>query len=94
LLRERFLRDAQRVLRRGRSVVLKTDHRGYYEVTLDLLPSLADAFDVVGDSSDFWNDERILDASQSKCFSGEATLYESRFRSKRKPIYFLELRKR
>jgi tRNA (guanine-N7-)-methyltransferase len=94
LLGERFLRDAQRVLRRGASVVLKTDHRAYYEATLDLLPSVADAFDVVGDSSDFWNDERVLHASQSKCFCGESTAYESRFRRKRKPIYFLELRKR
>jgi tRNA (guanine-N7-)-methyltransferase len=93
LLGKPFLKDAQRVLRCGSSLVLKTDHRGYYKSMLELVSGVADLFDVVGYSIDFWNDDRALGACQNKCFAGEATVYESRFRRKRKPIYFLEMRK-
>jgi tRNA G46 methylase TrmB len=45
-------------------------------------------------SHDFWNDQRVLDATAHRCFASEVTMFEQRFLKKRQPIFYFELRKR
>jgi tRNA (guanine-N7-)-methyltransferase len=94
LLGEAFLIDAHRVLRDGGAVVLKTDHRGYFEAVLELLATMRDRFDAGVTSFDFWNDPTAQSAVAGRAFAGEVTTFESRFVRKRKPIYFTEARRR
>src|SRR5207237_651400 len=62
------------------------------------LPPASDAvrarFTPAGWSSDFWNDPGISHHVAARLFAGERTAFESRFVRKRRPIYFVELRKR
>jgi len=69
--------------------VLKTDHRGYYEATMQIEGD----FDLFASSTDFWGDPKLHEVIATKCFAGESTAYEAQFRRKRKPIYYLELLK-
>jgi len=97
LIAEPFLLDVEAVLRDERSLlVLKTDHRDYYESALACaaLQTVQEHFEVRASSADFWNDAAVRGHSASRAFAGEATLYEERFRRKRKPIYYLEMRRR
>lgn len=51
-------------------------------------------FDVTMNSADYWQDPAALAHSAGRCFSGEVTLFETRFVAKRLPIYYLELGKK
>lgn len=51
-------------------------------------------FDVNMNSADYWNDPAALAHTAGRCFSGEVTLFEGRFVTKRLPIYYLELQKK
>jgi tRNA G46 methylase TrmB len=51
-------------------------------------------FEVMANSADFWNDAAALADVAGRPFSGEATLFESRFVKARQPIYFIDLGKR
>jgi hypothetical protein len=48
----------------------------------------------LANSADFWKDEAILRHVAGRAFAGHVTPYEERFRKKRKPIYYFELRRR
>jgi tRNA (guanine-N7-)-methyltransferase len=97
LFAEPFLRDAAAVLRSaGSLLVLKTDHREYYETAsaLAATPSVGEHFNVSARSADLWADRAVLAHVAGRCFAGEATPFEERFRRKRKPIHYLELCRR
>jgi tRNA G46 methylase TrmB len=97
LIAEPFLNDVHRVLRDDRSTFsLKTDHAGYYQWTLTLMPNptLRRNFEVTINSADYWNDRDAQARTAGCCFSGEVTTYESRFMKKRLPIYFIEIMKK
>ena len=96
LFAEPFLRDAHRVLRDGAALILKTDHREYYEAAgaLTSSPAVAGWFQVAASSADFWQDEPVRERARQKHFEEESTFFEDRFRRKRKPIHYLELLKR
>jgi tRNA G46 methylase TrmB len=51
-------------------------------------------FVVAATSPDFWHDEAALAHAADRCFAGAVTSYEARFVNKRRPIYYIELRKR
>ena len=51
-------------------------------------------FDVTMNSPHFWHDPAAQAHAANRCFSGEITLFESRFVKKRLPIYYLDLRKK
>lgn len=89
-----FLRDAHRVMREGASLVLKTDHPGYYQAAIDVSRAVADQFDALVASSDFWSDDNAQRATAHRCFASESTFFENRYRKKRRPIHYLELTKR
>ena len=55
---------------------------------------MTDRFDAGIVSTDFWNDKMAQSAVAAHSFSGEMTAFEGRFVRKRKPIYFVEIRKR
>ena len=59
------------------------------------LPTASEAilerFTVTANSADYWNDPGVLAATSTRCFAGEATLFESRFIRKRLPIYFFQI---
>jgi tRNA (guanine-N7-)-methyltransferase len=93
LLREPFLIDAHRALRLGGSLVVKTDHRGYFESVLALLELMKDRFEPIVTSFDFWNDAAAQAAVAGRAFAREVTAFESRFVRKRKPIHFVEMRR-
>jgi tRNA G46 methylase TrmB len=60
----------------------------------DVPPASAAArgrFDVAIHSPDFWNDPAALARTSARAFAGEITGFEDRFRSKRRPIYYVEL---
>ena len=85
------------VLRRaGALLILKTDHREYYETASALAgtESVSECFDVSASSADVWADEAVLAHTAARCFAGETTSFEARFRRKRKPIHYLELCRR
>jgi tRNA G46 methylase TrmB len=91
LVTESFLIDAHAILRDDRSrLCLKTDHAGYAQSVFQL----AQRFEITAQSSDFWNDPRAQEQTTTRLFSGRATPFESRFRQKRHPIHYLELRRR
>jgi tRNA (guanine-N7-)-methyltransferase len=94
LFAEPFLTDLHQVLRDGGAVVLKTDHRDYYESAVALAGTMSDRFELAVTSADFWNDAGVMAHTSGRCFSGETTTFERRFRRKRQPIHFLELTKR
>lgn len=97
LFAEPFLIDVAAVLRgRGSLLILKTDHREYHESAkvVAAMDAVRARFDVSAVSDDFWADEQALSHTADRCFAGKATQFEDRFRRKRKPIYYLELRKR
>ncbi len=62
------------------------------------IPSPSEAvrsrFDVTMNSANYWQDPAALAHTQGRCFSAQVTLFESRFVTKRLPIYYLELRKK
>ncbi len=94
LLAEPFLIDVHNALRAGGSLVLKTDHRGYFDSVVELLERMTDRFDLGVTSLDFWNDATAQSAVASRAFAGELTDFESRFVRKRKPIHLLEISRR
>jgi tRNA (guanine-N7-)-methyltransferase len=94
LFAEPFLQDVHAALSPGGSLVLKTDHADYYQWALGLASSVADRFVVAGASADYWNDPVVGAQTSDRLFAGEPTLYEARFRKRRVPIAYLELRKR
>lgn len=51
-------------------------------------------FDVTSNSADLWQDAAALSHVATRAFAGDTTTYESRFRRKRLPIYYIELRPR
>jgi tRNA (guanine-N7-)-methyltransferase len=51
-------------------------------------------FEVMANSANFWNDPAAIAQVAGRPFSGEATLFESRFVKTRRPIYFIDLGKR
>ena len=94
LLGEPFLIDAHHALRGGGSLILKTDHRGYFDAVIGLLGRMTDRFAIGTMSLEFWNDPTAQSAVAGRAFAGELTAFESRFVRKRKPIHFLEIRRR
>lgn len=56
--------------------------------------AIRDRFDVAINSADYWGDVNAIKRTANRCFAGEVTIFESRFRKKHLPIYYLELRKR
>jgi tRNA (guanine-N7-)-methyltransferase len=89
LIAEPFLRDVHAALRAGSFLALKTDHRGYFDASLDLFARLTDRFNVAVTSFDFWTDGTDQSAGvATRAFAGEITAFEGRFIRKRKPIYF------
>ena len=94
LVADLFLIDVHRVLRDQGSLVLKTDHPDYYQWTVSISQGMSDRFEMSARSPDFWADESVQSRIAGRCFAGESTFFENRYRKKRRPIYFLELRKR
>ncbi len=97
LVSEPFLNEVHQVLSGPTSTLsLKTDHRGYYEwmMTLLELPAVARRFEVTMNSADYWRDPAAIAHTAERYFAGETTLFENRFLKKRKPIYYLEIRKK
>jgi tRNA (guanine-N7-)-methyltransferase len=94
LLAEPFLRDAHAVLCAGGSLMLKTDHGGYFDVILNLLLGMTDRFSASIASRDFWGDTAVQVVVAGHAFAGEMTAFESRFVRKRKPIYFVRMDRR
>ena len=94
LIAEPFLRDVHAVLRGSGSLVLKTDHAEYHQWALDVSMAVADRFDVVAQSGDFWGDASLQRSIADRCYAGQSSAYEDRYRRKRRPIHYLELRKR
>lgn len=93
-----FLHDVHRILRdHASALTLKTDHAEYHRSVLDLFDAsdeVRDRFDLTANSANFWQDSAAMSHTAKRQFSGEATLYESRFINKRHPIHFLELQKK
>jgi tRNA (guanine-N7-)-methyltransferase len=89
-----FLLDAHRAMRRGASLILKTDHRGYVEASLAELASVAGHFELTASTSDFWNDPPVRRRSAARCFVEESSFFEDRFRRKGLAIHYLEIMKR
>ena len=94
LIAEPFLCDVHAVLRDGGSLVLKTDHPEYYQGSLDIGRAVGDQFDLVASSADFWVDVPLHRGIAGRGFAGESSAFEDRYRRKRRPIYYLEWRKR
>jgi tRNA (guanine-N7-)-methyltransferase len=94
LVAEPFLIDVHRVLRDQGSLVLKTDHPEYYQWAVSVSEGMSGRFEVTARSSDFWADESVQSKIAGRCYAGESTFFENRYRKKRRPIYFLELQKR
>jgi tRNA (guanine-N7-)-methyltransferase len=51
-------------------------------------------FEVAASSADFWQDSAVLRQTADRLFTGSVTPYEKRFVQKRRPIYYVELRKK
>lgn len=90
-----FLVDVHSVLRDSGTLALKTDHREYFNSVLHVLeqPEVFRRFALAVSTADYWNDPAAQASSAQRCFSGEATSFEQRFRRKGKPIHYVELRK-
>jgi tRNA G46 methylase TrmB len=52
------------------------------------------SFKVTVTSADYWNDPATRSQTRSRLFAPHTSTFESRFRKKRLPIYYLELQKR
>lgn len=63
----------------------------------DEVPPPSDAvqgrFAVAAVSADYWGDAAALAHTAGRCFAGSLTPYEARFVGRRRPIYYVELRK-
>jgi tRNA G46 methylase TrmB len=97
LIAEPFLLDAHGALRDDTSsICFKTDHAGYYQWVLSLLPrhSLAQRFELTVASADYWQDSIATAQTAHRSFANQTTRYECRFLKKRHPIHYLELRKK
>ncbi|MDQ3439848.1 MAG: hypothetical protein M3478_05805 [Planctomycetota bacterium] len=94
LIAEPFLLDVHRVLRERGALVLKTDHPEYYQWVASATEAVSNQFEVTGRSTDFWTDAPVQSGIVGRRYAGETTSFENRYRKKRRPIYFLELRKR
>jgi tRNA (guanine-N7-)-methyltransferase len=97
LFAERFLLDVATVLKGpGSLLVLKTDHREYYQSSLSVAETrlVRERFEISASSGDFWADNAVRSHASGHAFAGEETSFETRFRRKRKPIHYLELRRR
>jgi tRNA (guanine-N7-)-methyltransferase len=94
LITKPFLRDVHYVLKLGGALVLKTDHRGYFDAALELLQGMTGCFETTLVSRDFWNDSVAQSAVADHAFAGEMTAFESRFVRRRKPIHFVTIRRR
>lgn len=95
LVSAEFLQTAVEALDAGGRFVLKTDHRGYFDwvqAQIEAMPR--QQFGVEICSVNFWNDPPALEATATALWSGQISRYEMRFHQKRKPIHFLQLRKR
>ena len=57
-------------------------------------PAIDGLFRVSCGAADFWRDESALARTADRYFAGEQTLFETRFTSKRQPIYYVELAKK
>ncbi len=55
--------------------------------------AVQERFAVTMNSPHFWHDPVAQAHAANRCFSGEVTLFESRFVRKKLPIYYLDLRK-
>lgn len=95
LLAAPFLLQAHHVLSGGGSIAIKTDHADYFGSVLESLNAeqLRGRFETIASSADYWNDQAVLAHTKDRCFAGSVTMFEDRFRRKRKPIHYLELRK-
>jgi tRNA (guanine-N7-)-methyltransferase len=94
LFMESFVIDAHAILHDDQSrLCLKTDHAIYAQSVIDLLASTR-LFEITAHSSDFWNDPRAREPTAARLFAGQATPVETRFRQKRRPIHYIELRPR
>ena len=56
--------------------------------------AICSRFEVTMNSSDYWNDPAALAHCAARLFSGNLTLFETRFVTRQLPIYYLELRKK
>jgi tRNA (guanine-N7-)-methyltransferase len=54
---------------------------------------LQQLFQVTRTSADYWQDTHALAQTAARAFVGRSTPFESRFRTRRLPIYYFELRK-
>jgi tRNA G46 methylase TrmB len=94
LFTEPFVMDAHATLRDDQSLLcLKTDHAGYAQSVIELIAP-AQLFEITAHSSDFWNDPRAREHTAARLFAVHATPVETRFRQKRRPIHYIELRPR
>ncbi|HEV2296643.1 MAG TPA: hypothetical protein VGR35_22560 [Tepidisphaeraceae bacterium] len=94
LIAEPFLLDVYRTLRDGGGLVIKTDHPEYYQSVVDLSRAVPEQLVVTACSADFWNDAPVQSAVAGRCFAGESTCFEHRYRKKRRSIYYVEMRQR
>jgi tRNA G46 methylase TrmB len=51
-------------------------------------------FTLASHSADLWNDPAAMARASTRLFADERTAYEAKFVAKRRPIYYVELRKR
>ena len=94
LLTRPFLLDVHCVMSRGASLMLKTDHRGYFDSSRVEAMSVPEHFDLAASSSDFWSDPRVRGRTSTRCFADQCSFFEDRYRRKRRPIHYLEVTKR
>jgi tRNA (guanine-N7-)-methyltransferase len=98
LIAEPFLLAVHAVLRptAESALIVKTDHRAYYESSLALAAGdvIRPRFALHANSADFWQDQAILRHVARRAFAGHVTPFEQRFRKRRKPIYYLEFGRR
>ncbi len=98
LMNESFLANAWRVLAGESLLILKTDHQAYYQSVLALFEApgatLERKFEILARSCDYWSDESVRSSAAQRLFAYEQTFFERRFTRKRRPIYYLELKRR
>jgi hypothetical protein len=58
------------------------------------IPAVRQAFDLTVSSSNYWSDEHARNQTAHRLFAGATTTFEDRFRRKKQPIYYVELRNR
>ncbi|HEX8911369.1 MAG TPA: hypothetical protein VF796_03340 [Humisphaera sp.] len=57
-------------------------------------PAARERFEVAAASPDFWGDAAVLRHTAGRCFTESQTPFERRFVAKRRPIYYVELRRK